>query len=234
MKPTLGSLERRRRLGAAYLDGRRWIALSLVVGGVLALVWNATTTTSLGERVLRDTVLYIVIPGALAVAAAERLGWRIDRRAVRNTVALAIFVTPFYLVGSTLPTIRAHYPIWGVSPELGPFVPHAVQLFVLALATETYYRGFLCVGVRELGPKCVLISPVVYLFAHVHSPPIEFVLSGPTDVLFGAVDYDANSILPSVVAHGFGLVLLDWLVLHDPLFPPELVLRYLRWLPVPL
>jgi len=25
---------------------------------------------------------------------------------------LALFVLPFYVVGSTLPTIRAYYPIW--------------------------------------------------------------------------------------------------------------------------
>ena len=64
--------------------------------------------------------------------------------------------------------------------------------------------------------------------------PEQLVLSGPTDVLFGIVDYESDSILPSVVAHGGGLVLLDWLVLHDPLVPPETVLRALSWLPVPL
>jgi len=216
------------------LDGRRWLAVALATGGVLAFVWNVTTTATLGERVLRDTLLYLVVPGALGLAAGEHLGWRVDRQALGNTVALAAFVLPFYLVGSTLPTVRAHYPLWSVTPELGSFVPHAVQLFFIALATETYYRGLLCVGVRQVGAKCVLISPVVYMFAHVHSPPIELVLSGPTDVLFGAVDYHADSILPSTVAHGFGLVVLDWLVLHGPVFPPDAVVRHLDWLPVPL
>ncbi|ESS11868.1 MAG: hypothetical protein A07HR60_01206, partial [uncultured archaeon A07HR60] len=62
----------------------------------------------------------------------------------------------------------------------------------------------------------------------------ELVLSGPTDVLFGIVDYDANSLLPSVVAHGIGLIFLDWLVLHDPVVAPSVVLRYLDWLPIPV
>lgn len=221
-------------VAADYLTGRRWIAASLVTGGVIAILWEVTTASTLTERVIRDTVLYIVIPGALGFVAGEHLGWRVDRRAVRNTVALSLFVLPFYLVGSTLPTIRQYYPMWHVTPEMGSFVPYAIQLFLLALATETYYRGLLCVGVRELGFKCVFISPIVYMLVHRHSPPIEFVLSGPTDVLFGAVDYNANSILPSVVAHGCGLVLLDWLVLHDPILPPDLVIRYLEWLPIPL
>lgn len=219
---------------ADSLTGRPWIAVSLVTGGIILILWEVTSTSTMTERVIRDTALYIVIPGTLGLAAGKHLGWRVDRRAVRNTIALSLFVLPFYLVGSTLPTIRQHYPLWYVTPEFGSFVPHAVQLFILALATETYYRGLLCVGVREIGFKCVFISPIVYMLAHRHSPPIEFLLSGPTDVLFGAVDYDANSILPSVVAHGCGLVLLDWLVIHDPILSPDLVLRYLDWLPVPL
>ncbi|SNR67275.1 CPBP family intramembrane glutamic endopeptidase [Halorubrum vacuolatum] len=216
------------------LDGRRWIATSLIVGAILTVGWNVTTTGSIEERLLRDGLLFLVIPGVLGLLAGEHLGWRIDRLAIRNTVLLSLFVAPFYLVGSTLPTVREHYPMWPVVPELGAFVPHAVQLLVLALAAETYYRGLLCVGVREIGFKCVFISPVAYAIAHVHSPPIELLLSAPADVLFGAVDYHANSILPSFVAHGFGLVLLDWLVLHDPIVEPERVVRHLDWLPVPL
>jgi len=214
------------------LEGRQWVAVSLLAGGVIAVAWEVSSTVGLRERLLRDTFLYLLLPGVLGLAAGEHLGWRVDRRAVRNTVGLSLFVVPFYLVGSTLPTIRTYYPIWHVTPELGSFVPHAAQLFFLALATETYYRGLLCVGIRRVGFKCVLVSPVVYMLSHLSSPPIEFLLSGPTDVLFGAVDYDANSILPSVVAHGCGLVLLDWLVLHDPLFSQEVVARYLEWIPV--
>jgi hypothetical protein len=36
------------------------------------------------------------------------------------------------------------------------------------------------------------------------------------------------------VAHGLGLCLLDWLVLHDPLLPPATVVEWLSWLPIPL
>jgi hypothetical protein len=80
----------------------------------------------------------------------------------------------------------------------------------------------------------VFISPVLYALQHAAKPPIELLLSGPTDVLFGAVDYRSRSILPSVVAHGLGLTLLDWLVLHPPLVAPDRVASWLRWLPVPV
>ncbi|RBI64580.1 CPBP family intramembrane metalloprotease [halophilic archaeon] len=221
---------------AGRVPGLTWVRLSLLVGGLLTVLWSlwAVPAGDLQARLVRDVTLYIAIPGALAVTHGRHLGYRVDRRAVRNAVALAVIVVPFYVVGSSLPTIRAYYPMWQTSPALGDFLPHAVKQFVVVLAAETYYRGLLCVGVREIGFKSVFISPVVYALHHLGKPPIELLLSGPTDVLFGAFDYDGNSLLPSVVAHGLGLVLLDWLVLHEPLIAPETVVDWLQWLPVPL
>ncbi|MDF9746855.1 CPBP family glutamic-type intramembrane protease [Natrinema salsiterrestre] len=211
-----------------------WVQKALLLGAVLTVLWMRFVPSDLTRRVVVDGVLLIGAPLALGLSHGNRIGWRVDRTAVRNTVLLALFVLPFYLVGSTLPTIRAFYPIWSTSAAPAAFVPHAIKLFALALAAETYYRGLLCVGVREIGFGAVFISPVVYMLHHASKPPIEFVLSGPTDILFGAIDYKSDSILPSVVAHGGGLVLLDWLVLHEPVFDPILVVRFLEWLPIPV
>lgn len=211
-----------------------WIQRSLAVAGLLLALYIFWETEGLSERVLRDVLLFLLGPLTLGLVYGRRLGWRIDRRAVRNTLLLSAFVFPFYLVGSTLPTVREFYPMFQTSAALDAFLPHAAQLFVLALATETYFRGLVCVGLRDLGFKCVFISPIVYAVLHAGKPPIELALSGPTDVLFGAADYDANSILPSVVSHGGGLVLLDWLVLHDPILPVARVAEWLSWVPVPL
>ena len=215
-------------------DRLSWFQKSLLTGAILTILWMQYVPGDLERRVWVDGVLLIGGPLALGLTHGNHIGWNINRVAVRNAVLLSLFVLPFYLVGSTLPTIREFYPMWETSAALGEFVPHAVQLFILALAAETYYRGLLCVGVKEIGFKAVLISPVVYMIHHAGKPPIEFLLSGPTDILFGAVDYQSNSILPSVIAHGAGLVLLDWLVVHDPLFDPTAALEHLEWLPVPL
>nr|WP_049907308.1 CPBP family intramembrane glutamic endopeptidase [Halovivax asiaticus] len=222
-----------RRL-STRLSALTWVQTSLLAGAVLTLCWMYTVPQELDERVLVDGVLLLGGPLVLGLTHGERIGWRVNRRALRNTVLLALFVLPFYLVGSTLPTIRAFYPMWETTAAPSVFVPHALKLFFLALAAETYYRGLLCVGVRSIGMKAVFISPLLYMVHHFGKPPIEFVLSGPTDVLFGAVDYKSNSILPSVVAHGAGLVLLDWLVLHEPLFDPTLLISILEHSPVPV
>ncbi|WP_246045692.1 CPBP family intramembrane glutamic endopeptidase [Halorussus ruber] len=225
------SVARSVRRGVARLS---WVQRALLAGAVLTAVWMSWDVRGLDERLVRDTIVYILAPLALAVRHGRHLGYRVDGTAIRNTILLSLFVVPFYVVGSSLPTIRAYYPMWETSAALGEFLPHAVAQFVVALAAETYYRGLLCVGVREIGFKSVFISPVVYAFHHMYKPPIELMLSGPTDVLFGAVDYKSNSILPSVVAHGVGLGVLDWLVLHPPLIAPERVVRWLSWLPIPI
>ncbi|MDQ2049566.1 CPBP family glutamic-type intramembrane protease [Natronolimnohabitans sp. A-GB9] len=215
-------------------DRLSWFQKSLLTGAILTVLWTQFVPPELDRRIAVDAILLIGGPLALGLTHGKHIGWNINRVAIRNAVLLSLFVLPFYLVGSTLPTIREYYPMWQTSAAIGEFLPHAIQLFVLALAAETYYRGLLCVGVKEIGFKAVLISPVVYMIHHMGKPPIEFLLSGPTDVLFGAVDYQSNSILPSVIAHGAGLVLLDWLVLHEPLFDPTAALESLEWLPVPL
>lgn len=219
------------------IDRVSWLQRTLFIGALCSVLWTVWTvpSTALSQRVFRDVLVFICIPLALAITHGRKLGYRIDRTVIRDTIILAAFVLPFYLVGSSLPSIREYYPMWSTTLAFGDFLPHVIQQLIIVIAAETYYRGLLCVGISdEIGPVSIFISPIIYAFHHVGKPPIELLLSGPTDILFGAVDYHAQSLLPSIVAHGLGLVLLDWLVLHDPVLPPELVLRLLRWLPIPL
>jgi hypothetical protein len=221
----------------ALADGSNWLHRALFLGLVLSILWGSWSVqpNDLGARVLRDVLLFLAIPASLAASHGRDLGFHVDRLALRDTLVLAAFVLPFYLVGSSLPSIRAYYPMWHTTTALSAFLPHTLQQLLVVVAAETYYRGLLCVGVsEEFGFKSVFISPVVYALHHVGKPPVELLLAGPTDVLFGAVDYESNSILPSVVAHGLGLILLDWLVLHDPIVPTARALAWLSWLPVPL
>lgn len=210
-----------------------WFQRSVLLGAALFLAWTTLEWNGLDGRLLRDGTLFFAVPMAVALAHERRLGWRIDRQAIQNAVLLVLFVLPFYVVGSTLPSVREFYPMWGLeSAAPAEFLPHAVKQFLLVLAGETFYRGLLCVGIREKGPLVAFVSPVLYAIHHFGKPPVELALSGPTDALFGLADYYSASLLPSVCAHGLGLVLLDWLVLHDPVIDPATTQAWLEWLPV--
>lgn len=209
-----------------------WVQRALLVGLPLGALWSAWETFGIVERLYKDVLLYVLVPIALVTVNGRRIGFHLDGDVVRNTLLLSAFVLPFYVVGSSLPTVRSYYPMWGGT--LGNFLLHTAAQFVTVLAAEVYFRGLLCVSVREIGWKAAFITPVLYAVQHVGKPPIEVLLSGPTDMLFGLVDYESASIVPSLVAHGFGYVLLDWLVLHDPLIPQSTVVDWLSWLPVRL
>jgi len=210
-----------------------WYQRSVVLGGALTIVWLNLHWTTLNGRLLRDGLLFFAVPMAFAMAHERDLGWRADRGAVRDAILLSAFVLPFYVVGSTLPGVREYYPMWGLeSAALSAFLPHAIKQFLLVMAGETFFRGLFCVGLREKGPWVIFVSPVLYALLHAEKPPIELLLSGPTDALFGFADYHANSLLPSICAHGLGLILLDWLVLHDSLLDPETTAGWFEWLPV--
>lgn len=204
---------------------RSWEGRVLVVGTAIFVVISLWDTGTLRSRLIRDGIVFLVGPLVLAAAHGRHIGWRVDRRALRWSVWLTAFVLPFYIVGSTFPTVRAAYPMYGAAvPTLLAFLPTAVGLVVLVVATETYFRGLLCVGLRSWGRIAILVHVPFYVIRHLGQPPIEVALSGPAGILFGVTAHETESILPPVVAHGVGVLILDWLTRHPPLFDAS------RWL----
>lgn len=219
--------------------GRPWVPTALLSGLVLAGVWTLWPAGTLGARLLRDAILFLAAPIGLVLLAQrgqlrERLGWQFDRRAVRTAVGLTALVLPIYVVGASLPSVRAAYPMATASVGASQVVPRAALVIGLVVATETFYRGLLCVGIREVGPVAILVSPVLYALQHLGGVPIEILLAAPADVLFGAADYRSQSIVPSILAHVTGLLVLEWLVVRPPLLSPERVGDLLGWLPIPV
>lgn len=203
--------------GRSLPFGLPWVPTALVSGVLLVVAFELWSVPTLQERLLRDGLLFLAIPLALGALVGRRLGWTVDRRAILVAAGMTLAVIPFYVVGSTFPSVRAGYPMGGPLPA-GGFPQRALTLIALVVATETLYRGLLCVGIREIGPLSILVSPALYAFQHLGGVPLEIVLSAPADAVFGASDYYADSILPSIAAHSTGLVLLEWLVRQPPLF----------------
>jgi hypothetical protein len=203
--------------GRSLPFGLPWVPTALAIGILLIAAFELRTVPTLQVRLVRDGLLFLLIPLAIGALAGRRLGWTVDRRALLVAAGLTLAIVPIYVVGSTLPSVRAGYPMGGPLPA-GGFPQRAVTLVALVVATETLYRGLLCVGIREIGPASILVSPILYAFQHLGGVPLAILLSAPADLLFGASDYYADSILPSIAAHSAGLVLLEWLVRQPPLF----------------
>lgn len=192
---------------------------------IIAVIWELTTTTTLLQRAMREVILYIIIPLTLARFFGERLGWRFSREAFQAGIVLTLAIVPVYFVGASIPQVRAAYPMWQTHLSFSTYIPYTIGIFLVILATETYYRGLLCLGFRHLGPFCIFIHVPLYMYRHITSPPIEFYLSGIGGVLFAGVDYRTNSILPSVMSHYVGFMVLDILVRYPPLLSmPESVI----------
>jgi membrane protease YdiL (CAAX protease family) len=100
-----------------------------------------------------------------------------------------------------------------------PFLTLQGKQTVISIATETFYRGLLCVWIRDIGPKSILVSPIAYAAAHIGKPTVEVIGSGPADIVFGYFDYKSESIIPSIVTHSLGMAAVDWLCQHPALFP---------------
>lgn len=201
-----------------------WVPTAVVTGLALAGIWALWGVSTLEERLLRDAVLFLVVPLGLAGATGRDIGWRVDRAAIRSALYLSAVVLPVYVVGSTLPGVRSAYPVGAATSSGLAFCYRAGLLLALVVAAETFFRGLLCVGIRRIGPVAILVSPVLYALQHVGNIPLELALAAPADVLFGAVDYRTGSILPSIAAHGTGLLVLEYLTMHPPLFAPGDVL----------
>lgn len=225
--PRVGRLSRR----AATV---RWVPTTLAVGMAIAACWSLWDVATLEARLVRDGILFLLVPAGIAHAAGRDLGWRVDRDAIRTAIVLTALVLPLYVVGSSLQSVRAGYPVVAGGGTGLTFAYRAAVLLALVVATETFYRGLLCVGIRRIGPVAILVSPVLYALQHLGSVPIELLLAAPADVLFGAADYRSHSILPSIVAHGTGLVLLEWLTMRPPLFGPSQLDHVVVWLVLPI
>jgi hypothetical protein len=211
-----------------YLDSLRksyqglsWIRkVFLFAFLVLAIevLWNPS---GMFLRAVEKGLVYVLIPFVFARLHGRDLGLRFDSDVAVNTLGLCAIVLPFYVVAGSLPVMRSFYPVGDVPLELMPFVYHQFLQFFLALGTEVFYRGILCVWISDIGRKAVFVSPILYTVQHFGKPSPEVLASAPADIFFGWFDYSSDSIVPSVIAHWTGMILTDYFSLVDPLFPEK-------------
>jgi hypothetical protein len=187
---------------------------------VVAVGWAAWPPPyQLDERVLRDTVLYLLVPGVVIAAAPRRVGFTLDREILRATALLTLAVTPLYIVAASIPSVRAIYPLWETSLALPDALVHVLGIVAIVTAVETYYRGVLCVALGHLGPASILAHLPLYVYVHLPHGLLETGVSALTGLFFGAVAYRTKSVVPTITAHAVGLATLDLFVLLPPVIP---------------
>lgn len=202
------------------LSHPRVTLVALATIPVVAIGWTAWPPPyQLDERVLRDTVLYLLVPGVVIAAAPRKVGFSINRETLRATAALTLAVAPLYVVAASIPSVRAIYPLWDTSLAVPDFLVHVLGIVAIVTAVETYYRGVLCVALGHLGPASVLVHLPLYVYVHLPHGLLETAVSALTGVFFGAVAYRTRSVVPTITAHAVGLAMLDLFVLLPPVVP---------------
>ncbi|EGQ43842.1 MAG: CAAX amino terminal protease family [Candidatus Nanosalina sp. J07AB43] len=201
-----------------------WTEKVLLFSAFIFVFDSVIKPANLATRALTNIIIFVLMPFCFARLHGRYLGVKLDSKTLISTTKLCIIVLPFYIFGASIPVMRGFYPIATVFLAPGSFIPHQVLQFCLVLGTEVFYRGVLCIWLTQLGKRCVFISPLVYAIGHIGKPSPEVAASAPADIIFGWFDYNSNSIVPSVIVHWIGMVLLDYLSLRAPLFP-ELGMR---------
>lgn len=198
-----------------------WPHRALIFGAVIFTIYFFLWPTSYGlqDRMLKEGFLFIFLPYLFLKLNGKSIRPQLNKRTLKNTVFLLAIFMPFYVIAGSVPEVRSYYPIWNPGTTVLSFLGLQVKQSVISIGTEAFYRGLLCVWIREIGPKSILVSPIAYAAAHIGKPGVEVIGSGPADIVFGYFDYRSESIIPSIVTHSIGMATVDYLVMQPALLP---------------
>ena len=96
-----------------------------------------------------------------------------------------------------------------LSPGLLPvgkfnILPYFLTNFVLLLAWEFIFRGYLLFGLaKKFGEASVLIQMVPFVLLHIGKPGLETLSTIITGILFGYIAYRGKSYWPAFIIHLF-------------------------------
>ncbi|MEY4223991.1 MAG: hypothetical protein RIS33_925 [Actinomycetota bacterium] len=164
-------------------------------------------------------VFYLVVPlvvTQLAGGHRHDIGWRIRGTSQHARTYLALFAigAPFVVAASWFTEFQNRYPLFDVVPgQTGVWGDLAVWWVFYALqfvAVETFFRGFLVLGLAEvLGSTAVLVATVPYLMIHFVKPPLEAAASIVGGIVMGALALRSRSIWWGVALHVAIAALMD-------------------------
>ncbi|MBN1785495.1 MAG: CPBP family intramembrane metalloprotease, partial [Candidatus Methanofastidiosa archaeon] len=80
---------------------------------------------------------------------------------------------------------------------------------LLMLSTEFFYRGFMLFGLDRLGKGAILVQAIPYAYVHLGKPMLEVYYSFFAGIVFGYIDWESKSILPSFLLHWTTSIIFD-------------------------
>jgi membrane protease YdiL (CAAX protease family) len=128
---------------------------------------------------------------------------------------LYLFMLPFLVVASTLPSFQQTYPFYD---RLGEGWDHFI-LYELAyglqfLGVEFFFRGFLLFALfSRFGWYGLLISAIPYVMIHFNKPIAETLGALVAGCLLGALAIRSRSVIPGVLLHWAIAITMDVLAL---------------------
>ncbi len=140
------------------------------------------------------------------------LRWQITRRGWTD-LALATAGTLLPLTAIALLFFRNYLP----SPGPGAICPAVLSGFAVAVAEETFFRGWLqtVLSSKFPAPRAIFITAALFGLAHLASPYAPFaLLAFFPGLVMGLLRHRHGSILPAILYHWFGNIWSIWFYPH--------------------
>ncbi len=167
-----------------------------------------------------DIIFYFLVPLISSyILRLERkqigLSFGKTNEKLRLMIFLFLLGLPIMYFASNMPQFYNYYPmyVWAGNTPAN-FVKYEILILFSMLSCEFFFRGFIMLGTsKNFGKFSILLQDVPYFLVHIGKPPLEVPYSFFVGVIFGYIDYEAESIAPSLILHYGSSVIFDLLCL---------------------
>ncbi|WP_461867024.1 CPBP family archaeomyxosortase MrtA [Thermococcus sp.] len=187
-----------------------WVlyALSLVF---IPLTWHRGN--NIFEWAGYDVLFYVILPVLLAYLLGfkpEEFGFQLGKKEGYKWFAVLFLISiPISFYGTTVPSMKAYYPIFGYS-GWSDFLLKELVVGVIMCAHEAFYRGILLFPMAEKNEwLAILAQDMPYTIVHIGKPGIEIPYAFFAGILFAKMDLKGKSFLPSFFLHWLGSAFFD-------------------------
>lgn len=161
-----------------------------------------TTTYLLVPLILSFLMGFSLIE--LGFKAPSKRGWKLTAVFMGAAVVLGI-------AGTFFPSMVSYYPRFSVN-SWSDFLKGELIMGIIMFAHEAFFRGFLLfpLAAKE-GKLAIPIQDIPYTLVHLGKPAVEVPYSFFAGIVFGWLDLESESFLPSFLVHWIGSAFFDLL-----------------------